>query len=111
MSWSGLASAFAPLLTVLCLGWRPTESLSIVAIFLGLGVALMWRLLGWQDAVYEGMPGIGAGLILLIFFVPASQTRGSARSRWAHYQQAIDVTRGMGIPIFTQPSGIRLGRI
>ncbi|MFT5484763.1 MAG: sodium/proline symporter, partial [Halieaceae bacterium] len=73
MSWSGLASAFAPLLIVLCLGRRPTESLSIVAIFLGLGSALMWRLLGWHDAIYEGLAGIGVGLILLVYLSPRAR--------------------------------------
>lgn len=68
MSWSGLASAFAPLLIVLCLGWKPGEALSIATIFLGLGVALCWRLLGWQDVIYEGMPGIIAGLLVFTFF-------------------------------------------
>lgn len=65
MSWSGLASAFAPLLLALCLGWKPSETLSITAIFVGLAVALCWRLLGWQDAIYEGLPGIVAGMLLL----------------------------------------------
>lgn len=73
MSWSGLASAFAPLLIVLCLGWKPTEIQSISAVFLGLGVALTWRLLGWQDAVYEGLPGICAGLLLLAIISPRSR--------------------------------------
>lgn len=62
MAWSGLASAFAPLLIVLCLGLRPRRGVAITAIFTGLGVALLWRFLGWQAAVYEGMPGILAGL-------------------------------------------------
>lgn len=64
MAWSGLASAFAPLLIVLCLGLRPQRGIAIVAIFTGLGVALLWRYLGWQAAVYEGMPGILAGLMV-----------------------------------------------
>jgi Na+/proline symporter len=62
MAWSGLASAFAPLLIVLCLGHRPRRGVAILAIFFGLCTALLWRYLGWQAAVYEGMPGILAGL-------------------------------------------------
>jgi xanthine/uracil permease len=31
----------------------------------GLAVALSWRFLGWHAAVYEGLPGIISGLIVL----------------------------------------------
>jgi len=65
MAWSGLASAFAPLLIVLCLGGRPSRNVSLAAMFTGLGVALSWRYLSWHNTVYEGMPGILAGLIVL----------------------------------------------
>lgn len=65
LSWSGLASAFAPLLIVLCLGRRPGMPLSLVAVLVGLGVALLWRYLGLHDAVYEGFPGIVTGLLVL----------------------------------------------
>ncbi|TVP76728.1 MAG: sodium/proline symporter [Puniceicoccaceae bacterium] len=65
MAWSGLASAFAPLLIVLCLGGRPQRGVAITAIFTGLAVALLWRFIGWHAAVYEGMPGILAGLAVL----------------------------------------------
>lgn len=72
MAWSGLASAFAPLLIVLTLGGKPDTRASILAILTGLGVALFWRYLGWQNAVYEGMPGILAGLIVLSPYLMAS---------------------------------------
>lgn len=62
MSWSSLAVSFVPLLFVLCLGSRPTQGQAIVMTLIGLGVALGWRALGWHGAVYEGMPGIIAGL-------------------------------------------------
>lgn len=65
MAWSGLASAFAPLLIVLCLGGKPSRNISIVAILTGLGVALFWRYMAWHNSIYEGMPGILAGLIVL----------------------------------------------
>jgi len=65
LAWSGLASAFAPLLIVLSLGGKPDQKLSILAIFIGLSVAMIWRYLGWHSAVYEGMAGIIAGLIIL----------------------------------------------
>lgn len=66
MSWSGLASAFAPLLLYLCFGGRPSRVGTFIAIFVGLGTALLWRWFGWQDAVYEGMPGMLIGLLILI---------------------------------------------
>ncbi|MEX0964464.1 MAG: sodium/proline symporter [Pseudohongiellaceae bacterium] len=74
LSWSGLASAFAPLLIVLCLGWKPSERLSMVAVFLGLAVAFGWRLLGWHDAIYEGFPGIVTGFLLLALLSPRNES-------------------------------------
>lgn len=65
LAWSGLASAFAPLLIVLSLGGKPGQKLSIVAVLAGLSVAMIWSYLGWHSAVYEGMAGIIAGLIIL----------------------------------------------
>lgn len=65
MSWSGLASAFAPLLIARCIGMRPPPTVSFAAMLIGLGVALGWRLLGWHATVYEGMPGILVGLVVI----------------------------------------------
>ncbi|MBH00011.1 MAG: sodium:proline symporter [Solibacterales bacterium] len=65
MAWSALASAFAPLLIALCIGWKPGENLSIAAVITGLSVSLFWRWMGWHGVVYEGFPGIVAGLVLL----------------------------------------------
>ena len=65
MAWSGLASAFAPLLLFLCLGARPQPLLSLTAIGGGLACALLWRWLGWHQAVYEGMAGIIVGCLIL----------------------------------------------
>ncbi len=67
MAWSGLASAFAPLLIFLCLGRQPSQRLSILAVATGLLVAILWRYMGWHSAVYEGLPGIIAGLLVLVF--------------------------------------------
>jgi sodium/proline symporter len=65
LTWSALASAFAPLLVVLCLGGKPSQQSSIAAVISGLAVALLWRYLGWNTAVYAGMVGILAGLLVL----------------------------------------------
>jgi len=68
MAWSGLASAFAPLLLFLSMGKQPSQVASIIAIVTGFAVALVWRLLDLHAMVYEGLPGILAGLILLYLF-------------------------------------------
>ncbi len=65
MAWSGLASAFAPLLILLCFGKRPSQAISITAMLAGFSVALAWRAFGLQGMVYEGLPGILAGSIIL----------------------------------------------
>ena len=64
MAWSTLASAFAPILIVLALGGRPSQRVYITMLLVGAGTALVWRWFGLQDAVYEGMPGILAGLLV-----------------------------------------------
>ncbi|MDH5710902.1 MAG: sodium/proline symporter [Gammaproteobacteria bacterium] len=65
LAWSGLASAFAPLLIALSLGAKPGQKLSILASITGLTVAMLWRYQGWHNEVYEGMAGILAGLLIL----------------------------------------------
>lgn len=65
LAWSTLASAFAPLLVILALNRRVSEWGAITAMAVGAGVALAWRQLGWHDTVYEGLPGILAGLALI----------------------------------------------
>ena len=79
MAWSGLASAFAPLLIYLCFGARPSRGGALLAIFVGLFTALSWRWLGWQSTVYEGMPGILVGLLVLVI-----DGRTSGRARLNH---------------------------
>lgn len=66
LAWSGLASAFAPLLLVLCLGQRPSEKLAMTMMIGGLITAGAWRWAGLADAVYEGMPGILVGLTIFL---------------------------------------------
>ena len=75
MAWSALASAFAPLLLVLCFGQRPSEKLALLMMISGLLVAIIWRWAGLADAVYEGMPGILFGL--LVFAVGTRFTKAA----------------------------------
>ena len=74
LAWSALASAFAPLLITLCLGRQPSQNLSLIAIAAGLVVVVVWRLLGCQQFMYEGFPGIIIGLIIL--FIGSQQPSG-----------------------------------
>ena len=66
-AWSGLGSSFAPLLIVYAMGGRPTQGIAISMMCGGLSVAILWRLLEWQNHIYEGMPGILTGLS--IYFI------------------------------------------
>jgi sodium/proline symporter len=63
MAWSGLASAFVPLLVVQILGGRPSQSTAIAMMIMGIGSALLWRYFGLNNMVYEGLPGICAGVL------------------------------------------------
>lgn len=64
-SWSGLASAFAPLLLARLWAWTVPVWAGALAPLLGLGIAVAWRLAGLHEVLYEGMPGILGGLALL----------------------------------------------
>jgi SSS family solute:Na+ symporter/sodium/proline symporter len=66
LSWSTLASAFAPLLTIYAMGRRIGESGAIVAMVAGVAAALLWRAADLHTMVYEGMPGILTGFIVAI---------------------------------------------
>ncbi len=80
MSWSALASAFAPLLLVLCLGMKPSQTASIVSMLAGFLVAMVWRQLGLHVMVYEGLPGILSGLLSLFLFTRYEKDKGTLSS-------------------------------
>jgi len=63
LAWSTLASAFAPLLIVYALKGRPPELLALTMMITGPLVALTWRYFDLHQHIYEGMPGILAGLL------------------------------------------------
>ncbi len=75
LAWSTLASAFAPLLIVYAFKRRIAEVAAIAVMILGVGVALYWRHLGLHEDVYEGAPGILAGLALALLASKSAQTR------------------------------------
>jgi SSS family solute:Na+ symporter/sodium/proline symporter len=71
MSWSVLASAFAPLLTLHVLGRRISEAGAILAMLAGVTTAIGWRLLDWHNMLYEGLPGILVGLAVAFLYSSA----------------------------------------
>jgi SSS family solute:Na+ symporter/sodium/proline symporter len=73
LAWSALASAFGPLIFLHARGHHATQTQAIVMMLVGLGVCLGWRALGWQDMVYEGMPGMLAGWATYYLTRPLSQ--------------------------------------
>jgi sodium/proline symporter len=73
MAWSGMASAFAPLLLLLVLGKSVTTKQGVVVITGGLLIALLWRYMGWHSWMYEGMPGILGGILIYYAFKLLSQ--------------------------------------
>ncbi len=84
MAWSGLASAFAPLLLFLCIGRRPSEIASISAMLIGFSVALMWRAMDMHQMAYEGLPGIMAGLLVLLLFQTFTHQTTSVKAEAAN---------------------------
>lgn len=75
MSWSTLACAFAPLLIVLALGARPTLTVKILMVVVGISVSLSWRYFGLQSAVYEGLPGVATAIITYLIAAVIRGTR------------------------------------
>lgn len=87
MAWSGLASAFVPLLLIKAFGGRPGGGLALLISAVGLLTALVWRWLGLHAAVYEGMPGILAGLLLY----------GLSRPFWPAAESAAPAARAQAV--------------
>ncbi len=64
LAWSTLACAFGPLIALLAMRRRVSQPVAIGLMVLGVGIALAWRQMGWQDMVYEGLPGMIAPFIV-----------------------------------------------
>ncbi len=79
LSWSALASAFAPLLIIYVLGHHVPERLGLAMIIIGPAVAVLWRELGWHNSIYEGLPGILAGLA--VFYIAAPMMGRPVKSK------------------------------
>jgi SSS family solute:Na+ symporter/sodium/proline symporter len=70
LAWSVLASAFGPLMLVYALGGKPNEKVALAMMVTGVAAALIWREFNLHNAVYEGMPGILAGLAVYVVMRP-----------------------------------------
>lgn len=62
VAWSGLASAFAPVLILYFIGYKISQTLNITIIFSGLSAAIIWRILGLNTITYDALIGILTGL-------------------------------------------------
>lgn len=66
LSWSTLGAAFGPLMIAYAIGRKPGEIRAILALLIGAGVTVGWREAGLADAMFEGAPGVIAGLAVLL---------------------------------------------
>ena len=64
IAWSGLASAFAPLLILYVCKHRVSEKLAVTMALTGLSVVICWRLLGLNYYVVEVFPGMLSGFAI-----------------------------------------------
>lgn len=64
VSWSALASAFAPLLFTYALGKKVSENLAIAMMIAGLLALFLWRYFGLNALIYEAAPGVLMGLLV-----------------------------------------------
>jgi sodium/proline symporter len=87
LAWSVMASAFAPLLVVYALRGRPSEYQALAMMIIGVGTALLWRHFGLQDDIYEGMPGILAGLATFGIYEGIRRTLGAGS--WSPEKEAL----------------------
>ncbi|KAA0445763.1 MAG: sodium/proline symporter [Candidatus Thioglobus sp.] len=61
VAWSGLASAFTPLLILQFMGYKISQSLGLVMMLSGLTAAVVWRFLGLNSIAYDAFVGILLG--------------------------------------------------
>lgn len=68
IAWGLLAVAFAPLLSIYALGYRPSEMVALAMMGAGVVTFLAWRWAGLSAVVYEILPGMLAGVLVFVFF-------------------------------------------
>ncbi|KAF3981929.1 MAG: sodium/proline symporter [Methylococcales symbiont of Hymedesmia sp. n. MRB-2018] len=80
VAWSGLASAFAPILILYFLGYKTPQNINIMMMLAGLSAAVIWRILGLSTLTYEALIGIVTGFIIFIIckqFSPITRDRNT----------------------------------
>ena len=65
-SWAVLAACFGPLLTVLALGQRPGQRLSLAMMVTGIAVVYVWTRFDVLSHYYEGMLAICCGFVVFL---------------------------------------------
>lgn len=61
VAWSGLASAFTPLLLLQFMGYQISQSLGLIIMLSGLSTAIIWRILSLNTITYDAFAGIVVG--------------------------------------------------
>ncbi|MFK7827579.1 MAG: sodium/proline symporter [Oligoflexales bacterium] len=80
-SWCALASAMGPLMVIQSLSWPIRPATALIMIPSGIGVALVWRILGWSPFVSEALPGMMVpflvyGLVEFVLFKASDPEQG-----------------------------------
>lgn len=68
IAWSGLASAFAPILILHALNRKTTENQAIAMILGGFGAMMLWRYFDLNDITYEIVAGIIGGFMIYALY-------------------------------------------
>lgn len=87
-SWAVLAASFGPLLTVLALGQRPTQSLCIAMMLTGIATVYLWTSFASLSAYYEGTLAICAGFAVFAL----GKTAGLAPSTSTNEEELHDAS-------------------
>lgn len=77
-AWSALACSIGPLVILHALGRRPTQLGALTMMAAGLTVALLWREVGLNQTVYEGLPGMGAAFTVYLGELLFARLRGQS---------------------------------
>ena len=67
VSWSGLASAFAPLLILYVCKQPVSEKMAIAMALAGLSMVIFWRILGLDYYIVDVFPGMLMGFTVYYF--------------------------------------------
>ncbi len=68
MAWSTLGSGFASLLILLVFKQRFSQGAAIAVLVSSVATVFVWRYIGWNSAVYEGLPAIALALTCFPLF-------------------------------------------